>query len=306
MTKQLPVKPSLEHLANQAKDILKAHKSGDASICARLKVLNRLAQMSDAKILGSDLNLADAQFVLAMEYGFKSWNEMKKQVESAPPGKSFGELDDLLRLSNRAIEVLLRDIENGDLAVFLTKISPELYRRVWMNMAQGRRENIMREWKEKGAITAEKIGEVHSKILDIANKLAGELDNGAEQEGEATVNILETELISDLEKKPADQRTSAELAPLFVKLAQWARREGLIAMYGFADKNVSDELMKLGLRMTIDGTDVSEINSILRAKKTTMVQAYERRLEMIIAGVEGIGTGLNPALMEEKCKAFLG
>jgi len=306
MTKQLPVKPSLEHLANQAKDILKAHKSGDVSICARLKTLNRLAKMSDAQILGSDLALADAQFVLAMEYGFKSWNEMKKHVESAPPGKPFGRMDDLLRLSNRSIEVLLRDIDNDDLPVLLTKITPELYKRIWKNMAQNPRDRVMKHWKETGAITADAIDAVHNKVLGIANKLADELDTSGESGGENTMNAWETGLASELEKKPAGHRTAAELAPIFVELAKVARREGLIAMDGFVDNHISDELMKLGMRMMIDGTDMAELTSILKAKKTTMVQAYERRLEMIIAGVEGIGTGLNPALMEEKCKAFLG
>ena len=306
MTKQLPPKPNLENLAKQAKNILKSHKNKDKAVCARLKALNRFAKASDTEILGADLNLADVQFVLAMEYGYKSWSEMKKEVLSMEHGKKFEKLDDLLGLNNRSIEVLLRDIELNDLATLLTKISPELYGRIWKNMAQGRRDNVMKEWKEMRAIPPLNIEKVHDKILGIANKLADELVSDSGPEGENTMNPWETELGTELEKKPADQRTAGELAPIFVELAKVARREGLIAMYGFSEKHVSDELMKLGLRMTIDGTDVSEIKSILMAKKTTMVQAYERRLEMIIAGVEGIGTGLNPALMEEKCKAFWG
>jgi len=306
MTKKLPPKPSLENLAKQAKDILKAHNQGDASICVRLKALNRLAALSDQEILGSSLNLADAQFVLAMEYGFKSWPEMKKHIESAGKDKPFNRPADLLRLGNRAIEVLLRDIDSRDLTVFMLKIPPELYARIWKNMAQRPRELLADEMAERGAVTPENISIVQDRILSIANKLADELTAGNQEEGEKKMDGLNESLTKELEEKSAGQRTAAELVPLFVELVKWARRDGLIAMDGFAEKNISDELMELGLRMTIDGTDVSEINSILKAKKTTMVQAYERRLELIIAGIEGIGTGVNPSTMEEKCRAFLG
>ena len=285
---------------------MKAHNQGDASICVRLKALNRLAALSDQEILGSSLNLADAQFVLAMEYGFKSWPEMKKHIESAGKDKPFNRPADLLRLGNRAIEVLLRDIDSRDLTVFMLKIPPELYARIWKNMAQRPRELLADEMAERGAVTPENISIVQDRILSIANKLADELTAGNQEEGEKKMDGLNESLTKELEEKSAGQRTAAELVPLFVELVKWARRDGLIAMDGFAEKNISDELMELGLRMTIDGTDVSEINSILKAKKTTMVKAYERRLELIIAGIEGIGTGVNPSTMEEKCRAFLG
>lgn len=306
MTKQLPPKPNLENLANQAKGLLKSHKNKDGSVCARLRALNRFAKASDKEILGAGLNLADAQFVLAMEYGFKSWNEMKINVESTAKSRIFSRPDDLLRLGNRAIEVLLRDIDSRDLTVFMLKVPPELYARIWKNMAQRPRELLRSEMADMREVSAENMAIVQERVLSIANKLADELTAGDQEEGGANMSEWSDSLIKELEEKPAGNRTSAELVPVFVGLVMWARREGLVAMDGFAEKHISDELMKLGLRMTIDGTDVAEIQGILKAKKTTMVQAYERRLELVIAGIEGIGTGLNPSLMEEKCKAFLG
>jgi len=122
---------------------------------------------------------------------------------------------------------------------------------------------------------------------------------------EVTMNEWETALRKGLEAKPAGFRSPSELIPLFVELTRVARREGLVAMEKFVEQAVDDELLKLGLRETIGGTDMQVVREILEAKKTTMVQAYERRLAMILAAVEGVGSGLNPRLMEEKCKAFL-
>ena len=53
--RQLPDRPNLRHLKDQAKDLLKA---GDAD------------------------SLADAQFKIARLYGFASWPKLKAQVES--------------------------------------------------------------------------------------------------------------------------------------------------------------------------------------------------------------------------------
>ena len=77
MTKSLPTNPSLEHLKNEAKAILKSQKDQDASVCLLLRNLQYLEKKSDAEILNSKLKLTDCQFALAIEYGFSSWNAMK-------------------------------------------------------------------------------------------------------------------------------------------------------------------------------------------------------------------------------------
>jgi hypothetical protein len=82
MARSLPERPSLEHLRKQAKDILQAHKAGNASACAGLRRLHRFADASDEQILAADFSLKDVQFALAMDYGFKSWAELKNHVRS--------------------------------------------------------------------------------------------------------------------------------------------------------------------------------------------------------------------------------
>ena len=61
MSRNLPPHPNLEHLRKQAKDLL-----------------HELKQENPA------LQLADAQHILAREYGFASWPKLKAHVESLP------------------------------------------------------------------------------------------------------------------------------------------------------------------------------------------------------------------------------
>jgi len=80
---QLPARPSLEQLRNQAKDLLRACRAGDAAALARLRAHQPAAA-------AADVSLADAQFALAREYGFDSWPKLARHVEivSAPHGLS--------------------------------------------------------------------------------------------------------------------------------------------------------------------------------------------------------------------------
>ncbi len=81
MTRLLPPRPDFTQLKHQAKDLLRAHGRKDPSACDPLRRLRRFKAAADADILSAPLALHEAQFALAMDYGFASWNAMKRYVE---------------------------------------------------------------------------------------------------------------------------------------------------------------------------------------------------------------------------------
>lgn len=82
MTRTLPDRPSLEQLKNQAKDLLAAYRAGDEA--ARRRFQEHLPH-STQSAAGQEraYRLSDAQLVLAREYGFASWPQLKAHVEVA-------------------------------------------------------------------------------------------------------------------------------------------------------------------------------------------------------------------------------
>ena len=83
---QLPAHPDLEQQKKRAKELLKALRGGDARAFARLRYSHpRLTHAAPAD--AEKLKLADAQWVVAREYGFSSWPELKVHIDalSAPP-----------------------------------------------------------------------------------------------------------------------------------------------------------------------------------------------------------------------------
>ena len=74
MTSQpIPERAKLEQLKKQAKSLLQAARNNDPEALRRLQILPAPAERGFA--------LHDAQSVIAREYGFKSWNQLREHVE---------------------------------------------------------------------------------------------------------------------------------------------------------------------------------------------------------------------------------
>ncbi len=84
----LPVRPSLEQLKNQAKDLLKAYRAGQPPAVARFReAMPRPFGTKDDQPERPSFSLRDAQLVVAREYGFASWSQMHNHIverESTP------------------------------------------------------------------------------------------------------------------------------------------------------------------------------------------------------------------------------
>jgi ankyrin repeat protein len=83
MKKQLPSRPSLEQLKNQAKSLLNRYRKAIPEILARVRENHpRWHNSDDAVLASARFTLADAQLVIANEYGFATWSALKVHVLS--------------------------------------------------------------------------------------------------------------------------------------------------------------------------------------------------------------------------------
>jgi ankyrin repeat protein len=105
-SKPLPARPSLEQYKKQAKEMVKAfrawqaqvHASGkppDAGVLEHLGQRHpRFAKLSAEEVAGTRFALADAQFVIALEYGFESWPKFAKHIEALGHAEAAAALSD--------------------------------------------------------------------------------------------------------------------------------------------------------------------------------------------------------------------
>jgi ankyrin repeat protein len=99
----LPARPDLDQQKKLAKELRRAFRDGDREAIARMR-----AELPDKR----ELSLADAQFVLAREYGFRSWRELRERIEQStadarPPVERFRQA--VQRGDAHALRALLHD-----------------------------------------------------------------------------------------------------------------------------------------------------------------------------------------------------
>jgi hypothetical protein len=83
MQKPLPARPSLEQFKKQAKELVKDHRTRSAAAFALIReFLPSLAKKTDDEIVLYPFALHDSQSVIARQYGFPSWNQLRDHLES--------------------------------------------------------------------------------------------------------------------------------------------------------------------------------------------------------------------------------
>jgi Ankyrin repeats (3 copies)/Ankyrin repeats (many copies) len=83
-TRTLPPRPSLRQLKIQANELHRAHRDRDPSAAGRIAAHHPAMKGARLEtVLDKPLALTDAQLVVAREYGFRNWGELKHRIEQA-------------------------------------------------------------------------------------------------------------------------------------------------------------------------------------------------------------------------------
>jgi len=119
--KSLPAVPNLVHLKKQAKHLLRDVRAGDAAALRRFReTLPAARNLAAAKADVFPFRLHDAQSVVAREYGFVSWIELKRYVE-------WKRGDRAARLKSWSMRVLEGNARQRGLAIRMLREEPDLF-----------------------------------------------------------------------------------------------------------------------------------------------------------------------------------
>jgi ankyrin repeat protein len=135
----LPGSPDLSHLRKQAKHLLRDALAGKTPAIQRFAdALPAIHGTTAATLAGGGLKLHDAQSVLAREYGFKSWTELKRYVE-------WKRLDRAERLKGWLSWTYDGNSRERGLATRMLREEPEFFSGdPWLSCAIGDEEQIRR------------------------------------------------------------------------------------------------------------------------------------------------------------------
>jgi hypothetical protein len=83
VSRGLPERPHLDVPKREARELLAEWRAGHADALERIRHRHpRFADSEDAAVAASEFRLADAQLVVAREYGFAHWAQLKQRIEA--------------------------------------------------------------------------------------------------------------------------------------------------------------------------------------------------------------------------------
>ncbi|MBQ38093.1 MAG: hypothetical protein CME04_17045 [Gemmatimonadaceae bacterium] len=165
----LPSNPSLRHLKNEARQLHRALEQGDFDAVHRVKAhLRRLGDASEADILSAEVTLQETQHVIARDYGFENWAELRGAV-----GPGFDALADL---PDHDLKRLLTEIDHAVLVTALRDYvinggSPSVRLRILACMSNGDRQAYYERQREAEAEPGDPT-EARSRIVEQARRNA--------------------------------------------------------------------------------------------------------------------------------------
>ena len=106
------------------------------------------------------------------------------------------------------------------------------------------------------------------------------------------------------ESPAIDVRDEAGIVTTFVGIVSYARRHGILSLEGL-DEKTDHPILKKGLELIVDGWDPLVMQGILDRSKKAYLADVEKKLDMIIEGIDSLATGDHPIGTRERLTAFL-
>lgn len=121
VSRRLPRRPHLDVPKREARALLKQWRGADVKALDRIRTAHpRFHTADDPTIAAGVFRLSDAQLVIAREYNFSSWSELKKRVEVHPLAASLelalraGDREQALRILRERPELLHLPVRSGN------------------------------------------------------------------------------------------------------------------------------------------------------------------------------------------------
>lgn len=228
-----------------------------------------------------------------------------------PAGNSF---NDLTRLTDREIQMFLREVDHTDLVCSLKGARKDLKGKFLSNMSERTRRFIEEEVKLVKP-KSEDVKEVRERIVQQIEHLAGQgqitwppLEKPASRSktkaGKPSKQYLDGQRrLKQQVKKSLSELSYDEMNSLFVAMAERARKEGILALESVA-QGITDPFMKDGVQLAVDGTEPALIADILETWMGSLLHEQKRKYQKVIEGIMSIQQGDNPRIVGHKLEVL--
>jgi hypothetical protein len=221
------------------------------------------------------------------------------------------DFENIADLTDREIQVMLRQVDTKDLALALLSASGRLKDRIFANVSERVGSMIKDEMSLSASKAKVEIVGVQKRIVNTVTQL---VEAGAVSVKKAVKKVpagkrkLSKEYVAKkrstrtLARRPYSDLTLTEADELIVGLAEIARAEGVLEMGKL--KLGADSLLNQCVNLVVDGCDPKHIRQILGNLMESLLHEQEVKFQKAIEGLLSIQNGENPRIIELKSKAI--
>ncbi|MBT3346740.1 MAG: hypothetical protein HN712_17765 [Gemmatimonadetes bacterium] len=300
----LPERASIEFLKKESRDLHKAFQAGDADAISRISTfLPRAAGLvpstSPDDLSHFDLSRQEAQHALAGSYGCAKWEELLDTVRVQ-------DLDALDLLSDRSVQITMREVDQRDLVRLLPSLSRASADRFYHNMSNNVQQFIRSEVAFLGEVTQEERAasqeNVRRTLVELGRQgwLTWE-DPDADRSGPAAVD-LSTEARFAHVARPLLEVSEDELADTLKAIAEQARDLGILSLQSLTSDG--SNLLSEALQYIVDGTEPDLVQDLVETRGGTILRHRTVKGHMAIEGWMSIQSGDNPAIVRTKLETY--
>ena len=207
--------------------------------------------------------------------------------------------------NNKIVQMALREIDTHDLSHAMLGFSEDEQHIVLRNMSKRASKLLLAEMDEEREQTpSHRIESAAEQFLQKLRKHARYL---AKSDEDAKEKLRQITLSADV-PHPGLPNIAIEdedgIVDTFVAIQKFVKKHGILALEGIEDR-IDHPVMRKGIEYIIDGWEPMFMQTILETYKSAYLKEIEKRLEMMLAGIDSLASRDMPLATEERLKAFI-
>lgn len=216
--------------------------------------------------------------------------------------------DDLAELSDREIQMILREVDSKDMAFAMKGAGEKLKRRLFANMSERVGTLVREEMESFGSVPTRNVNEVQLRIMEMVKQLreAGQITwpRPAKRTLRRKPKLGREHLalkreVKNAAKRPLSELSLDEINRMFGGLAEVARREGILALDSVV-QGTRNEFLATAVRLAVDGTEPELIQAILGTWMESLQHEHGVKHRKVLEGIMSIQSGDSPRIVEQK------
>ena len=207
--------------------------------------------------------------------------------------------------NNAIVQMALREVDTRDVALAMLGYTEEEQQIILRNMSKRASKLLLQEMDDEREHTPKH--RIQSALEVFLQRLRKHARYLAKHDAQANEKFGQKTIAADArhpELPDIGVDDEEGIVATFTAFQLFIKKHGMLALEGLAEQ-ITDPVMRKGIEYLIDGWEPLLMQSILETCKKAYLERIEKRLDMILEGLDSLAARDIPLVTEERLRAYL-